>query len=311
MGSTLPKDWVPPVARRQYGAFTVGQALDAGATVDQVRRRRESRWRRVVGDAFTLASTPPSTMLDAHAAWLTWPDGVLCLATAGRLHGLPVPADDVVHVNLPRHLHSRGRLVSHEMRMPRHDVVLMGQARVTSRARTLFDCIGRLPDAASERLVVWAVTRDLMRPSELEKAVAERPRWWGNARRRQAVEDTARGALSAAERRLHAILDDAEIVGWAADQRIETDRGDLLARADVLFRRERVVIEVDGLRFHGPEQFQDDRTRQNRLVAAGYTVLRFTWADLTDRPQLVASMVRETLRRLAPSPSLGSRRDRA
>ena len=44
--------------------------------------------------------------------------------------------------------------------------------------------------------------------------------------------------------------------------------------------------------------FQADRTRQNRLVAAGYTVLRFTWADLTLRPDDVGTQVAATLARL-------------
>jgi very-short-patch-repair endonuclease len=38
-----------------------------------------------------------------------------------------------------------------------------------------------------------------------------------------------------------------------------------------------LVIEVDGWAYHRtPDRFQRDRERQNRLVAAGWTVLRFT-----------------------------------
>lgn len=74
-----------------------------------------------------------------------------------------------------------------------------------------------------------------------------------------------------------------------------------MVRVDVLFARPRLVLEVDGFDFHGGEQFQDDRTRQNALVAAGFTVLRFTWWDLVDRPRRVASEVRTTLARLEPT----------
>jgi len=42
-----------------------------------------------------------------------------------------------------------------------------------------------------------------------------------------------------------------------------------------------VVVEIDGWVAHsGKQSFVDDRRRQNRLVRAGYTVLRFTWWDL-------------------------------
>ena len=54
-----------------------------------------------------------------------------------------------------------------------------------------------------------------------------------------------------------------------------------------------VVIEVDGYAYHSRAAFQTDRTKQNRLVMAGYTILRFTWADLTERPGAVLQAVRD------------------
>ncbi len=52
---------------------------------------------------------------------------------------------------------------------------------------------------------------------------------------------------------------------------------------DFLWRKARVVAEVDGFAFHGsPRSFAADRQRDAELAAAGYRVLRFTWADLTD-----------------------------
>jgi len=55
---------------------------------------------------------------------------------------------------------------------------------------------------------------------------------------------------------------------------------------------------VDGRAYHGPDRFQSDRTRQNALTAAGCTVLRYTWYDLTERPGYVASQIRAMLARL-------------
>ena len=45
----------------------------------------------------------------------------------------------------------------------------------------------------------------------------------------------------------------------------------------------------------GTEQFHANRTRQNCLVNAGFTVLRFTWPDLTDRPAQVSAQIRSAL----------------
>lgn len=251
----------------------------------------------MLGDALALDGVAVTPWVTAHAVALTWDDAVLCFSSAARFHGFPAPDDGTVHVIVPRRLPSRGGLVTHRLQLDSRDVVPAGRARVTSRQRTLFDCIGRLPVADAERLVAWAVTREVLSQDALDAALRDRPRWWGNRARRQAVDDIARGTLSAAERRLRRILCQTGITGWAFDQQLFDDRG-LIGRADVLFRAERLVLEVDGYAYHARTQFQSDRTKQNRLVAAGFTVLRFTWSDLTERPHDVSRQISAMLLRL-------------
>src|SRR5690606_33651027 len=136
------------------------------------------------------------------------------------LQGFPVRDDGAVHVIVPRRLPHRDGLTTHRLRLSPDEVVPCGMAQVTTRQRTLFDCLGRLPEVESESLLVWAVTREVLSRDELERAVRDRPKWWGNTRRRQALQDAADGALSAAERRLHDILRTAGIGGWRGDQRV-------------------------------------------------------------------------------------------
>jgi len=48
--------------------------------------------------------------------------------------------------------------------------------------------------------------------------------------------------------------------------------------ADFFWEKERVIVETDGRETHEtPTAFQDDRRRDQVLVAAGYRVLRVTW----------------------------------
>jgi very-short-patch-repair endonuclease len=76
--------------------------------------------------------------------------------------------------------------------------------------------------------------------------------------------------------------------------------GRCIARVDGAVPRLRLAIEIDGFEHHSsPEAFQRDRTRQNELVALGWTVLRFTWADVVHRPEEVARQIREAISRLA------------
>lgn len=65
---------------------------------------------------------------------------------------------------------------------------------------------------------------------------------------------------------------------------------------DVAFPAERVAIEVDGWAWHlTPDRFVRDRQRQNAIVNLGWTVLRFTWHDLTGVPERVIKEIRAAL----------------
>jgi very-short-patch-repair endonuclease len=278
--------------------FTAAQAVAEGLTAAQVRRRIDSgRWVRVLGRALAPPGLDIGSWEQAHAAALTWPEAVVCLGTAARLHRLPVPDDGLVHVVVPSPRASRGVLTPHELPLGPGDVSRVGQAVVTTRRRTLIDCLGRLGDVESEVLTAWVLTRRLLGPDELARAIAERPGAWGNARRRRALRDMRAGAASPAERRLHQLLHRAGLTGWLPNEPLSGHLG-VYASADVYFPDVRLVVEVDGAVFHGYNRFQADRTRQNLLVGAGCTVLRFTWEDLTQRPDAVIAQIAAALRRL-------------
>ena len=65
---------------------------------------------------------------------------------------------------------------------------------------------------------------------------------------------------------------------------------------DFVWRRQRVIVELDGYRAHGTRSaFEADRARDAELTALGYSVVRFTWRQLTDGPADVASTLRTLL----------------
>ncbi|MDR0365700.1 MAG: endonuclease domain-containing protein, partial [Bifidobacteriaceae bacterium] len=85
------------------------------------------------------------------------------------------------------------------------------------------------------------------------------------------------------------------ITGWTPNARISL-AGYGPAVVDVWFAAARLVVEIDGWAAHNSQEaFQKDRTRQNALVAAGLRVLRFTWHDLTKRPDYVADRIQSLL----------------
>lgn len=67
-------------------------------------------------------------------------------------------------------------------------------------------------------------------------------------------------------------------------------------RVDFAVPELRIAIEVDGYEHHSRRAvWQDDLQRQNELQAAGWIVLRFSWADVLNRPDRVASVIRRVL----------------
>jgi very-short-patch-repair endonuclease len=99
---------------------------------------------------------------------------------------------------------------------------------------------------------------------------------------------------SPAERLLQRLLNEAGIVGWRANPRLRI--AGKLIQPDLLFDHHRLVVEVDGYAFHSAAaEFQRDRERQNQLVLAGFTVLRFTWIDLTEQPRRTIHTIRRAL----------------
>jgi very-short-patch-repair endonuclease len=74
---------------------------------------------------------------------------------------------------------------------------------------------------------------------------------------------------------------------------------------DAVWPDHRLVVEVDGWRFHCDKRaFETDRRRDRKLVRAGWLVVRFTYADVTEDPAGVACELSELLRE-APWPPPG------
>jgi very-short-patch-repair endonuclease len=108
---------------------------------------------------------------------------------------------------------------------------------------------------------------------------------------RDLLTGVASGARSRAERVAQQLILSTGVRGWEWNLEVPLPSGGV-AVLDAALPHLRIAVEIDGRAYHvDPDRFQRDRTRQNALVAAGWTVLRFTWWDLTERPDYVVQAI--------------------
>jgi len=283
--------------------FTAAQAREAGWTDRTIRRRIAARrWVYVAGQALAEPSERWTAFQLATAAQLTYPQAVISHRTAADLHGFPDtdPGGDRHEQRCDVTFTTRrraGRSIHvHLLRLERREIIVNRSGlRLTSPSRTAIDCLAGLPFPAALDLWAWVFTRRVLDQGDLDQAIAARTKWHGTTQLRRIRELVAGGAVSAAEFEFHQLLKQARLTGWVANAPI-TDGAEVIAVIDVAFLAHRVLIEIDGWRAHSSRtSFVSDRRRQNRLVAAGYIVLRFTWDDLIHRPQAVITEIQTTL----------------
>ena len=64
-------------------------------------------------------------------------------------------------------------------------------------------------------------------------------------------------------------------------------------RVDFLYEAERLIVEVDGYRYHRTrDRFVRDRRRRADLQARGYEVFVITWSDLVGDAMVTMSRLR-------------------
>jgi very-short-patch-repair endonuclease len=293
----VPRE-VPDIAASQSDVFTRNQAYVEGWSRRQTRRRLEvGRWRIVAGKGLCGRDVSIGAWQLASATLLTWPGAIVSHEVAGVLHGLPVPLGVVgtAIVDPGRKLGAAG-LRAHRCRLRPEEIGTVGRMPVTTFARTAIDLLGAGNWDQSRSLWSWLAARQLMTLEDLDKAIRDRAWWDGTTQLRRLAAASATGSASAGEDRLHDLLRGARIEGWRANVPVHQD-GRFIAIVDLLFERERIVIEFDGYRTHSDrDAFQRDRTRQNRLITAGFRVLRFTWADVTSRPDYVTETIARALK---------------
>jgi very-short-patch-repair endonuclease len=289
------------IARRQAGLVTRAQLTEAGLSDSAVQRLLHSGALDRLAAGIYLARGAPLTFEAAlwHAVLAT--QGVLGYATAAHLWGFLDTPPDRIHVVVaaPDHARPVAGVRIHRTGRPTARTVRRNGIPVSPRHTALLDHLGSLRYGAASQLADRAIQRGWLRREDIERRLREEPCRTGNVLLRRLGAQVGDGAAAQSERLLHRLLRRAGVRDFEPNADVWAD-GRFIGVVDALIRRARLAIEVDGRAFHTDvERFQRDRTRQNDLVGAGWTVLRFTWQDLVERPGYVVAQVRGHLARAA------------
>jgi very-short-patch-repair endonuclease len=92
------------------------------------------------------------------------------------------------------------------------------------------------------------------------------------------------------ETRLRFLLIEAGLPRPEVQADLRDTDGRFIGRADLYYPQKRLVIEYDGANHR--ERLVEDNRRQNALLNAGFRLLRFTAADVHQRPESIAGQVR-------------------
>jgi very-short-patch-repair endonuclease len=280
------------ISRRNGGLFTREQAKQCGYSEVQIRHRvQRGEWVRVLGRVLAPATLLVSATLRDLAASLAIKDSVLAGPSAARSWRIPIDdARTCVYVGSSGHTHLRGIKALHAM-PPDADIRRINGVRVTGRARTVVDCALLLPERQAIELLDLALVRRWITLDDVAEQIHARAGCRGVRKLVAVMRLLADGTHSAAERLAADLFRRNNVTRWKANAPVRC-ADEVLGLGDFVFETAKLVVEIDGLAFHcAPADFGLDRERQNRIILAGWRVLRLTWYDLRYRPQYVIETV--------------------
>jgi very-short-patch-repair endonuclease len=277
------------LVRRQRSVVARWQLIELGYGEEAIRHRvRTGRLIRLyrgvyaVGtvqlhpDAFLIAAVLAAgrgAALSHRSAAAKWD----IVNRAPRRIELSIPADRCVAID-GLVLHRRTGLAAHTT--TRHGIA------ITTPLLTLVDLAATLPDDDDvEAAVNDADSRGLIDPQRLRNRLDRHTRRPGIARLRRLLDQHTR-TDTYLERRFLRLSRAAGLPEPLTQQQIHGHR------TDFFWPALRLVVETDSLTYHRtPAEQAKDRRRDQDLIAAGYTPLRFTHAQVTADPAHVQTVL--------------------
>lgn len=291
-------DQLDLLARRQAGVVATRQLRACGISPKTERTRIErGTWRRA-GRAVVVDDSETD---DLQRAWILQVEagltGIVSGPVAARLGGWALPGDDRIVI-----LGEHDRVQVPGVRVLRRDDPAWPAERRGLRLARPIDALADTLICRSlmeaRDLVDLALQQRWINPASFDELIGRRA---GRGRRgvgrlRHLLPRVVSGSRSEAEHRMRPLLDQSGTGPWVANYPVYGPHGRVEAELDFALEALKIAVEVDGRAYHSDERaFERDRARQNRLVVAGWLVLRFTWEQIVHRPHEVIAAIMDAV----------------
>ncbi|RZT86753.1 very-short-patch-repair endonuclease [Pseudonocardia sediminis] len=271
----------------QAGVLTRTQALAHGVAARTITRRGSSgAWSSIHPGVYLVGGHRFTDEARVRAAWL-WGGGRSTVSgpSAAFWHGVLGRRGFRIDLTMPRASHRRRPpgvfLRRRDLEPEERGVVVTGRALSVLETAPVVANGAQFLDRALQRHISF---------TELHEAYCRAAGSRGMGPAGVMLVACADRADSAAERLMLRLLTGAGFSGFERAHPFGP------FTVDVAFPASRVAIEVDGWAWHvDSERFATDRRKGNALVGAGWTVLRFTWANLAEEPGEIVRTVRAAL----------------
>lgn len=279
-------------AARQHGLVTRAQLFEAGLGRGGLQRRLQSgRLRVAQRGVYRVGPLASPHEREMAAVLACGPDAALSHRSAAGWREILPPRGRSAPVEVS--VRSRRRRRRPDVRaysspgLRDDEVETWRGIAVTTVTRTILDLAGVVRRSRLEQAVARAEREGLTSLEKLERMIERHPGRPGIGALRAVVEQEGGPRLgrSDPEMALLALLDRGGLPRPEANVHL------LGYEVDMLWRAERLVVEVDGFRYHSSRRsFEADRRRDGHLWAEGHHVLRVTWKEITREPE--ATLVR-------------------
>jgi predicted transcriptional regulator of viral defense system len=293
---------IAELAALQHGVVALQQLLDLGLSARAVSHRvAAGRLHRIHPGVYAVGHARLTLDGRYMAAVLACrPDGALSHRSSAAKRGLRYNNRATIDVISSRRAGRglRGIDAHTSCTLLPRDISEVDGIRCTSVARTLLDLAAMRPRRVVERAFDQAEVLQVLDARQIEDVLARAGRHRGAAVLRAVLEDHSPGRTltrNDLEEAFLAICDQARLPRPAVNVWIALEP--IGYEADFLWREHGLIAETDGGSSHGTSRaFVNDRVRDQRLMLAGFRVVRFPWQQVLYEAGDVAA----TLRALVP-----------